>query len=127
MRNVFRFPRRFREQWFPERTFASARSSCFKPKIKRIHGGLGRCSICLRHPDRGPRKSRKHVQRKRNKIETAIAGALVQFEAITPPLGGAVGFTKFYSWVRGVPMEIPPINSDIFRHADTYVDLTATN
>ena len=48
-RNAFRVPRRFREPWFSDpfrenlrgasalRVFTSARSSYFKPKIKRIH------------------------------------------------------------------------------------------
>jgi hypothetical protein len=56
-RNAFRVPRRFREPWFSDpfreslrgasalQVFTSARSSYFKPKIKRIHGGFGRCSV----------------------------------------------------------------------------------
>jgi hypothetical protein len=48
-RNAFRVPRRFREPWFSDpfreslrgasalQVFTSARSSYFKPKIKRIH------------------------------------------------------------------------------------------
>ena len=31
------------------RVFTSARSSYFKPKIKRIHGGFGRCSCAYTH------------------------------------------------------------------------------
>ena len=56
-RNAFRVPRRFREPWFSDpfreslrgasalQVFTSARSSYFKPKIKRIHGGFSRCSV----------------------------------------------------------------------------------
>ena len=56
-RNAFRVPRRFREPWFSDpfreslrgasalQVFTSARSSYFEPKIKRIHGGFGRCSV----------------------------------------------------------------------------------
>ena len=58
-RNAFRVLRRLHETWFSDpfreslrgasalRVFTSARSSYFKPKIKRIHGGFGRCSIQL--------------------------------------------------------------------------------
>ena len=60
-RNAFRVPRRLHETWFSDpfreslrgasalRVFTSARSSYFKPKIKRIHGGFGRCSCAYTH------------------------------------------------------------------------------
>ena len=42
-KNAFRCPRRFREPWFAD-PFREV-ILLYKPKIKRIHGGFGRCSI----------------------------------------------------------------------------------
>jgi hypothetical protein len=42
-KNAFRCPRRFREPWFAD-PFCEV-ILLYKPKIRRIHGGFGRCSI----------------------------------------------------------------------------------